>query len=69
MNKRAITILKGIGSIMELLPSGPVGDYSRFVFKGTVEDRIYHAWTRVGISISKAAENYSHEKAASQKTG
>ena len=59
MKRLTSNIIKGVGSVVNILPSN---DYTRFVPKGTPEERMRATWQRVGNSLKKATGQYSHEQ-------
>jgi len=67
MKESTRNILKGIGNILDIMPSPSTSDYSRFIPKGTAEDRMRETWERVGGSIKWAMGQYSNEFKASKK--
>jgi len=55
-------ILRGIGSLLVIMPSTPAPNYSRFLPQGTPEERLRSVWEQVGKDISTAMEHQSHEQ-------
>ena len=55
-------ILKGVGSIVDIMPSAETSDYSRFVPKGTPEERMVATWERVGASLERAMGKYAEQQ-------
>lgn len=62
MKNSTKNILRGIGSILDIMPSRPATDYSRFMPQGTPEERIAVAWKRVGDSLQNAMGQYEQQQ-------
>ena len=54
-------ILRGMGSILDIMPVRELPDFSRCLPKGTPEERMTETWTRVGNSIRAAMEQYGRQ--------
>jgi len=61
-------ILRGIGSILDIMPSRPAMDYSRFMPQGTPEERIAASWQRVGDSLQNAMGQYEQQASQEEAT-
>jgi hypothetical protein len=68
MMRSTKNIIRGIGSIVDIMPSTKSADYSRFVPKGTPEQRMRQTWQNVGDSIDRAMGRVSNEYKAKKST-
>ena len=64
MTERMRTILRGVGSIVDICPAP---DYEQWVPKGTPEERLSAVWTRVGEHIRHAAGEVHNDPATRLK--
>ena len=58
MSKNFENLLKGIGSVMEIMP---YADYSRFVPKMTAKERMQRHWERTGLRLQRAFNRFTYE--------
>jgi hypothetical protein len=59
MNHKVKNILKGVGSVMDIMPST---DYSRFVPKETASERMQGHWARAGQHLQRAIDRFAYEQ-------
>ncbi len=55
-------ILRGIGSVIEIMPPERKIDYSRFVSRMTPMERMQKSFEMVGDSLRKAIGEYANDK-------
>lgn len=65
MKNSTKNMLRGIGSLLVIMPTTQATDYSRFMPQGTAAERIEASWNRVGDSLRTAMGQY--EQQTSQK--
>jgi len=61
MNNRTRNIMKGVGSIMDIMPARRSLDLSRFMPRETPTDMMAKAWNQVGADIDTAMRQLSSE--------
>lgn len=59
MTKRLKSIIKGVGSVMDISPNV---DYGRFVTRQSPADKMRGHWGRTGESIKRATDRFAHEQ-------
>lgn len=59
-NKRTQNLLRGVGTVMDILPAQRKVDYSHFLPKGTDEERMTATWKQVGDDIKQAIGRFSN---------
>jgi len=58
MRQNFENLMKGIGSVMNIMP---YTDYSRFVPKMTAKQRMQRHWERTGVRLQRAFNRFSTE--------
>lgn len=62
MKKTTRNILRGMGSIMDIMPRREPVDFLQFIPKGTPEERMRETWDRVGDCLKTAMDRYADEQ-------
>ncbi len=58
-NKRTRNLLRGVGTILDILPAQRKVDYSRFLPKETDEEHMAATWKQVGDDLKQAIGCFS----------
>jgi hypothetical protein len=62
MNTKTRNILRGVGSILDIMPERRVVDFSKFVPKKTPTERMAEAWQKVGEDMRAAMGQVANEE-------
>jgi len=62
MSNKTRNILRGIGSILDIMPERRTVDLSRFVPRQSPTDRMADAWRKVGDDMRAAIGQVANEK-------
>ncbi len=58
MGRLYSNIIKGAGSILEIMPPSSTERYARYIPQGSGAKRIHESWQRVGGSLRRALGEY-----------
>ncbi|PID59332.1 hypothetical protein CSB45_00935 [candidate division KSB3 bacterium] len=67
MERSHINILKGAGSILDIMPGNAFNRYTRYIPDDSPQERTRKTWERVGKSISRAMGEFEREQETHKK--
>jgi len=62
MKNRTRNILRGIGSILDIMPERRTVDLYQIVKRRTADEMMVEAWASVGRDLNSALGQFEHEK-------
>lgn len=68
MKNRTRNILRGIGSILDIMPERQTVDLYQTVRRRTADEIMEEAWASVGRNINSALGQFEHEKDYKEKS-